>query len=66
MQLIAPKIVLFANQTIDIHKNVTIESAIENECYLQNDGNANLYECMNFDEHPDKITFDYLIDYYNR
>lgn len=66
VELIAPKITLFANQTIDIHKDVKISSAIDNECYLERDGNQELYECMNFDDHPDKITYQYLINNYNK
>jgi len=66
VELKAPKVILFANDTIDIKKDVVINSAIDNECYMDVDGNKDLYECMNFDEHPEKITFEYLIDYYNR
>ena len=65
-ELYGPRIFLYANKSIDIEKNVLVNSSRENECYIGNDGNENLYECMNFDEHPEKITFDNLIEYYNR
>jgi len=52
VELKAPKVILFANETIDIKKDVVINSAIDNECYMDVDGNKDLYECMNFDEHP--------------
>lgn len=66
VELKAPKIVLFANETIEIQKDVKIDSLIKNECYLVKDAHEDLYECMNFDEHPEKITYDNLIEYYNR
>jgi hypothetical protein len=39
----APKIVLFANDSLIIKEEVELKSSIKNECYLETDGNKKLY-----------------------
>lgn len=61
----APKIVLFANDSLKIKSGVTINSLVENECYTDLDGNKDLYQCMSLDKHIDTLTYEGLISYYN-
>ena len=66
-QLLANKIFIYSNDTIEVNKNAKIESKDKNECTTDtDDGNLDLYSCIPNDYEESSITEQGVLDYYNK
>jgi len=63
----AAKIFLYANQSVNLHTDSTLESTHPNTCTTAPDGNMDMYQCIDPDQiHTFNMTREEILQFYNR
>ena len=64
--ILADKIVMFSNDTLEIEANSLVKSTKPYECTTDKLCNKDLYECLDLEFESEAMNATYLVDHYNK
>mmetsp|Transcript_41316 Transcript_41316/g.62946 ORF Transcript_41316/g.62946 Transcript_41316/m.62946 type:complete len:266 (-) Transcript_41316:3069-3866(-) len=65
VEIQAAKVMVFTNSTLYVLEGTKIESTTPHSCHDKDDGNRNLYQCIDPELQTANLTYEGMLDYYN-